>query len=620
MQKWLISADTKKWDINEYYEKYGYVDWQLRFHYDIGDLIYIYCKKPVGKIMFKAFVEREEVIDKDTGEKLAILKFIEKVDTDELSYENLKMHGLKMAPMGGMKLKGDLENYVRRYFSNESKMWLIQAGVDSVKIDTFKDNNFVAIGWQLDDVSNNNFEEIKSLYNNVYPNESSQKIAADVTQINIFVNHITIGDYIVTSDSTKREYLLGICKSDYYFSQEKDGSGKDIPFNHCHDVEWLCSIKWEDISNETKKSFFPKSVLEINNHAKEEFLKYFKPISFSNEEKRNKIYFGAPGTGKSFNLNENKNKLLKNCNDNYERVTFHPDYTYANFVGTYKPVPKIDDDGNNLDDLTYEYVPGPFMRTLVKALKNPNEPFLLIIEEINRANVAAVFGDVFQLLDRDEDYKSEYPINASEDLKNYLKKELDINKMQNECQIKKYYNELLGKEYSQITIPSNMFIWATMNSADQGVFPMDTAFKRRWDFEYLGIDDGESKINNLIVKINDEEILWNDIRKAINHKLITFNINEDKLMGPFFAFKNYIKETNELIEIPQDIFNDVFMNKIVMYLFEDAARSKRDYLFKIDDGTTPNITYSQIRSAFDKKGIKIFSDDVIDEIFNINND
>ena len=194
---------------------------------------------------------------------------------------------------------------------------------------------------------------------------------------------------------------------------------------------------------------------------------------------RNRILFGAPGTGKSFTLNHEKDVLLADGGE-YERVTFHPDYSYANFVGTYKPVPCKDSDGK--DAITYSYVPGPFMRTYVKALQNSRtddpKPFLLIIEEINRANVAAVFGDVFQLLDRGDDEVSEYPIRASEDIKKYLANELDGN----------------PDNYAEIRIPDNMFIWATMNSADQGVFPMDTAFKRRWDFTYLGIDDSEAGI------------------------------------------------------------------------------------------------------------------------------
>ena len=182
---------------------------------------------------------------------------------------------------------------------------------------------------------------------------------------------------------------------------------------------------------------------------------------------RNRIVFGAPGTGKSFEINEDRIKLLGNNSDvNYERVTFHPDYSYANFVGTYKPVVRsrvssLNDESdamlNSQDEITYGYVPGPFLRVLVKALKsamsdNP-EPFLLIIEEINRANVAAVFGDIFQLLDRNENNYSQYSINATEDMKHYLSKEFD----------------LPGYNFERIRIPDNMFIWATMNSADQGI-------------------------------------------------------------------------------------------------------------------------------------------------------
>lgn len=288
--------------------------------------------------------------------------------------------------------------------------------------------------------------------------------------------------------------------------------------------------------------------------------------------KRNLIYFGAPGTGKSYNLNLDKDDLLKNNENNYERVTFHPDYSYANFVGTYKPVP----DGK---DITYRYVPGPFMRILKKALNNPNNPFLLIIEEINRANVAAVFGDVFQLLDRNHENESEYSIDASEDMKTYLNQD-------------------------KIKIPQNLFIWATMNSADQGVFPMDTAFKRRWDFKYFSINNKEYLIEDTHVIINDKMLKWNALRKRINDELLSYNINEDKLIGPFFAFNEYHNK-----EIPIQTFKDIFKNKIIMYLFEDAARSRRNQLFSgaCNIRDTKNITYFEICELID--------DDKITEIF-----
>lgn len=209
----------------------------------------------------------------------------------------------------------------------------------------------------------------------------------------------------------------------------------------------------------------------------------YMPLVFNTEletkYERNRIVFGAPGTGKSYELKEDCEDLLKNTNGSYERVTFHPDYSYSQFVGTYKPVMGTD------EKIRYDFVPGPFMRVYVEALKsgrteNP-QPHLLLIEEINRAKVAAVFGDVFQLLDRDDDGVSEYEIQASEDIRKYLAKQLGGT----------------PDNYQKIRIPNNMFIWSTMNSADQGVFPMDTAFKRRWNFEYLGINKNEEKISGI---------------------------------------------------------------------------------------------------------------------------
>ena len=186
-----------------------------------------------------------------------------------------------------------------------------------------------------------------------------------------------------------------------------------------------------------------------------------EPQKLASGKNHNLILFGAPGTGKSQQLKEDS----KEFGERYERVTFHPDYTYAHFVGTYKPV-MVKNEETEKNEIEYKFVAGPFLRAYLAAKKAP-EPFLLIIEEINRANVAAVFGDVFQLLDRDENGKSEYKVAVSEDVKEWL------------CDN--------GINETKLCLPENMYIWATMNSADQGVFPMDTAFKRRWNFEYTDL-------------------------------------------------------------------------------------------------------------------------------------
>lgn len=328
------------------------------------------------------------------------------------------------------------------------------------------------------------------------------------------------------------------------------------------------------------------------------------PLNFktnvSSDFKCNRIIFGAPGTGKSYSLNKEREKLLGNNKElDYERVTFHPDYSYANFVGTYKPVMvdcPTDSNSAKTSDIAYKYVPGPFMRTYVKALKNAqtdnHRPFLLIIEEINRANVAAVFGDIFQLLDRNDDNISEYPIQASEDISKYLAKEFNRN----------------PEDFAQIIIPNNFFIWATMNSADQGVFPMDTAFKRRWDFTYLGIDEKADEIAQQYVYLNlkngtNTKVYWNGLRMAINDYLAKIGINEDKQLGPYFLKKDVLNDSTK--------FCEVFKHKIIMYLFEDAAKQKRASLFSGFE--KENLRYSKICEAFDERGIEIFNKEIQDK-------
>lgn len=206
-------------------------------------------------------------------------------------------------------------------------------------------------------------------------------------------------------------------------------------------------------------------------------------------ESRQKIIFGAPGTGKSYSLKTAYEGENAHFRDRWERVTFYPTYSYSQFVGTYKPVMKV---VGGEEKIAYQFVPGPFLRSLVKATNDPDHDYLLIVEEINRANAAAVFGDVFQILDRGDDGESEYSIGASEDIIRYLQGTVGLGEPVLTPEAKRFFGMATADDEPTgdctLKLPNNFYIWATMNSADQGVFPLDTAFKRRWEF----LDAGEN--------------------------------------------------------------------------------------------------------------------------------
>lgn len=193
--------------------------------------------------------------------------------------------------------------------------------------------------------------------------------------------------------------------------------------------------------------------------------------------------------------------------------------------------------------IDYQFVPGPFIDVLIKALKNRYTNFILIIEEINRANAASVFGDIFQLLDRNKNGESDYPVTFGPDIMNYLARN--------------------GIKDEMIKLPSNFFIWATMNNADQGVLPLDTAFKRRWSFEYLELEKYRKAVDSwklsLRYKGHNKVIMWNDFRDIINKRL-KGKVPEDKLLGPFFLKESELWNQN------------VFKNKLLYYLKEDVFK------------------------------------------------
>ena len=313
-----------------------------------------------------------------------------------------------------------------------------------------------------------------------------------------------------------------------------------------------------------------------------------------------RIFYGAPGTGKSYQLNK---EAARYFGDNFRRVTFYPGCMYGNFVGSYKPVPVYTGEeypnGVMKQAITYKYTPGPLVEILVESLKHPENNYLLIIEELNRANAASVFGDTFQLLDRDEEGASQYPIVASADLQAYL-----FETFANDESNEKSYLDIVGEDFSRISFPKNLFIWATMNSADQGVMPLDTAFKRRWDYTYIGIDDillddemySEFEEYYFIVGENDDLIKWNDFRTIVNENLVRCHVPEDKLIGPYFISRTILESHNP------SLIKKAIKEKVLMYIFNDAGRTCRSELFSYGDIRT----YTELCDRFDVVGQEVF--------------
>ena len=300
------------------------------------------------------------------------------------------------------------------------------------------------------------------------------------------------------------------------------------------------------------------------------------------------IYYGAPGTGKS--------KAIKDLTfgEDVIRTTFHPDSDYASFVGTYKPITEevvlrdcngkkvIDEDTGKVvkeDRIAYKFIPQAFLEAYVEAWKklSSNKKQYLIIEEINRGNCAQIFGDLFQLLDRNEYGFSDYPIVADKDMQKYLEKEFAGWEITNKDKINQLYGEanmvsliLKGK---RLVLPSNLYIWATMNTSDQSLFPIDSAFKRRWDWKYVPIREGRDKETNAklnwYINTGDKQYDWWSFISQVNKLIGSLTNSEDKKLGYFFCKAK-----------DGEIDADLFVSKVIFYLWNDVFK---DYGFDDKD-------------------------------------
>ena len=322
--------------------------------------------------------------------------------------------------------------------------------------------------------------------------------------------------------------------------------------------------------------------------AKELFSNEAKKVKFPSNLTLQQIYYGAPGTGKS--------KTIKDLTfgESVIRTTFHPDSDYASFVGTYKPITEevvlrdcygkkvIDDDTKEVvkeERIAYKFIPQAFLEAYVNAWKKlgSGKKQYLIIEEINRGNCAQIFGDLFQLLDRNEYGFSDYPIVADKDMQKYLEKEFAGWEITNKDEINQLYGEAnmvnLIMKGERLVLPSNLYIWATMNTSDQSLFPIDSAFKRRWDWKYVPIREGRDKETNAplnwYINTGDKQYDWWSFISKVNKLIGSLTNSEDKKLGYFFCKAK-----------DGEIDADLFVSKVIFYLWNDVFK---DYGFDDKD-------------------------------------
>lgn len=290
------------------------------------------------------------------------------------------------------------------------------------------------------------------------------------------------------------------------------------------------------------------------------------------------IFYGSPGTGKSHKIKEILEGKEVPKADIF-RTTFHPDSDYSTFVGAYKPTKgkrplyglnggltvRLNDGGDLSEEtITYKFIPQAFLNAYIQAYRKRDESVYLIIEEINRGNCAQIFGDLFQLLDRDENGVSEYTIKADADLKSFLEEELG-----------EYSDAITDGE---LCLPSNLYIYATMNTSDQSLFPIDSAFKRRWDWEYEPI---KYKNTDWIIDIQGDKYSWVSFQKEINKRILDATSSEDKMLGDYF-----VNPANGVIT------DKMLLNKIMFYLWNDVCKDGEGDIFKTSD--TDDVSFSEL--------------------------
>ena len=353
---------------------------------------------------------------------------------------------------------------------------------------------------------------------------------------------------------------------------------------------------------------------------------------FSNLDKKNQrcslppldqplqqIFYGAPGTGKSHTIKKTTDKVDSKF---VVRTTFHPDSDYSTFVGAYKPKmevmprfnPQTGEQMGVEKRIVYAYTPQAFLKAYITAWQNPAQPVYLIIEEINRGNCAQIFGDLFQLLDRGDDGLSCYPIKDDQDMQMHLMEEFAGYDALPE-------NIRSGEE---LVLPSNLYIWATMNTSDQSLFPIDSAFKRRWEWKYVPITQGRDKGQLLQWSIvaKNEKYDWWSFLEVMNKRVAEITSSEDKKLGFFFCKadgQGIISADKFVSKVMFYLWNDVFKdypdNPIAMYLKEEGGEFTYGDFYTTNDQGEAVVREELVTRLLDALGVKKVSDITIEESY-----
>ena len=401
--------------------------------------------------------------------------------------------------------------------------------------------------------------------------------------------------YLSSQWNASSDFQLTLPNLNYFLKEccknESDGSTFSI---YKSDDEFIFAQgKFED-NNEVLPQKSPDS--------KEHEIKQ-KPVLEEKVLPHQKIFFGAPGTGKSFKIDDpEKGYGLKDVDESRKfRTTFFPDYDYAQFVGAYKPKKES-------NSITYSFVPQVFAKAYAAAWKQyfdagsvstvENQVYL-VIEEINRGNCAQIFGDIFQLLDRVSDGSdkgfSQYSIDADYDFADWLKnKDAGLKSVWNQ------YKDEVGE--GKLRLPPNLNILATMNTSDQSLFPMDSAFKRRFDWEYVPISFDGKDAAYYQIDIDGSKYSWQNFVEAVNDKILDLTESEDKQLGEFF-----IKPDSGNV-----ISKERFLGKVMFYLWNEVCKDehKNGSFFRVkNDGKEEFFTFQDLYKKKDL--LKLFMDELL---------